>query len=62
MSISNKDLKVSAVGLIGYGEAGSLIAGGLARSNPQTAVWVIDPVLAARLVRGHGTRKRRPQA
>jgi 3-hydroxyisobutyrate dehydrogenase-like beta-hydroxyacid dehydrogenase len=38
--------KKDAIGLIGYGEAGSLIAGGLARRNPATAVWVVDPVLA----------------
>jgi 3-hydroxyisobutyrate dehydrogenase-like beta-hydroxyacid dehydrogenase len=52
MSTSNKESKVSAVGLIGYGEAGSLIAGGLARSNPQVAVWVVDPVLASEAVDG----------
>ena len=44
---NDKQQAPSAVGLVGYGEAGSLIAGGLAGSNPQLAVWVVDPLLAA---------------
>lgn len=46
MSTDTQQAGPAAIGLIGYGEAGSLIAGGLARSNPQLAVWVVDPLLA----------------
>jgi 3-hydroxyisobutyrate dehydrogenase-like beta-hydroxyacid dehydrogenase len=52
MSTDRHQGTLSAIGLIGYGEAGSLIAGGLARSNPQLAVWVLDPVLAGEPAEG----------
>lgn len=52
MSTDKQHCGPAAIGLIGYGEAGSLIAGGLARGNPQLAVWVVDPLLAGEPAEG----------